>query len=99
MSYDDHQLHKLRNGTIFLYTRNGSPIFHARVKIHGISGYVKIASTKKLIASEAYVVAKGWYEDAKQGRARRPRTNETWRAKESSAERPGVPILRHRRKS
>jgi hypothetical protein len=66
MSYMNHHLHKLDGGTILLYTRNRSPTYHARVKVHGLSGYVKIASTQKRSSSEAYAVARAWYEDAKQ---------------------------------
>ena len=70
MSYENHRLHQLSAGTIFLYTRNGSPIFHARIKIHGKSGYVRIASTNKRTYSEAYTVAKSWYDDGKKERSR-----------------------------
>jgi hypothetical protein len=73
MSYGNHQLHPLEAGTIFLYTRNGGPIFHARIKIHGMSGYVRIASTRSRIPSEAYAVAKSWYEDARKEMPRQRR--------------------------
>jgi hypothetical protein len=87
MSYENHQLHKLSEGTVLLYTRNGSPFFHARLKIHGISGYVKIASTKKRICSEAYAVAKSWYEVAKCGLRRPRRIGERWRPQDGSGRR------------
>jgi len=79
MSYRNHQLHTLRNGTILLYTRNASPIFHARLKIFGIAGYVKIASTNKRTAGEAYAVAKSWFEDCKNCSDNIRRANERWR--------------------
>ena len=50
MSYENR--HTLRNGDIVLYTRNGSPTYHARLKIPGVSGYV-VKSTKRKDLIEA----------------------------------------------
>jgi hypothetical protein len=62
MPYQNHELHKLDDGSILLYTRNGSPVFHARVKLDGVRGYPKIGSTGKRSKVDAYVVAKGWLD-------------------------------------
>jgi hypothetical protein len=90
MSYGNHQLHKLDDGTIFLYTRNGSPTFHARIKIHGVSGYVRIASTRKRTSSEAYAVAKSWYDTAKFASRPAHRINQRWVPQEGFGRRSAV---------
>jgi DNA invertase Pin-like site-specific DNA recombinase len=64
MSYENHQLYELQDGAIFLYTRDGGRMFHARVRVKGVRGYV-IASTKKQNLSEAYAVARRWYDQVK----------------------------------
>lgn len=96
MSYENHQLHTLDHGTIFLYTRNDTPIFHARVKVHGVSGYVKIASTQKRTASEAYAVAKSWYENALHASRQRKPTGERWTPQKTPFRRSGVLLKRPR---
>jgi hypothetical protein len=65
MSYESHQLHLLEGGSIFPYTRNGNPTFHAWLKLDGDRGYLKITSTGRRRPDEAYAVAKGWFDDLK----------------------------------
>src|SRR5215217_6461678 len=67
MSYQKQ--HKLHDGRVVLYTRNGKPFFHARVKVDGVPGY-KIASTKRRTLGEAARVAEEWYDD-RRDRARK----------------------------
>ena len=38
MSYDNR--HELRDGRVVIYTRNGKPTYHARIRIDGHSGYI-----------------------------------------------------------
>ena len=38
---------QLDDGAIFLYTRDGKPPYHARLKIEGVAGYAKIGSIGK----------------------------------------------------
>ena len=52
----------LRDGKVVLYTRNGQPTFHARIKIDGVEGYV-VKTTKCQTLPEAMRVAEELYED------------------------------------
>jgi integrase len=60
MSYENQ--HKLHDGRIVLYTRNGKPFFHARIKVDGVPGY-RVASTKRRTLGEAARIAEEWYEE------------------------------------
>ena len=60
MSYDNK--HVLRGGAISLYTRNGRPTFHCRLKLDGHKGYI-IKSTKRTSLIEAARVAEDLYDD------------------------------------
>jgi DNA-binding NarL/FixJ family response regulator len=57
-------MYELHDGGILLYTRDGGRMYHARVRVKGVRGYV-IASTKKQTLSEAYAVARRWYDQVK----------------------------------
>lgn len=54
--------HVFRDGNIVLYTRNGRPTYHARLKIEGLAGYV-VQSTRRRSLPEAARVAEDHYED------------------------------------
>ena len=52
----------LRDGKILLYTRNNRPVYHCRLKIDGIHGYI-IKSTKKKNLAEASRFAEELFDD------------------------------------
>jgi hypothetical protein len=60
MSYENK--HVFRDGAITLYTRNGKPIYHCRLKLDGHRGYI-VKSTKKTELVEAARVANDLYDD------------------------------------
>ena len=60
MSYADK--HALRDGQIVLYTRNGSPNFHARLKVDGVRGYI-VKSSKTASLAAAVRWAEDLYDD------------------------------------
>src|SRR5262245_46742214 len=60
MSYENR--HVFRDGAIVLYTRNGQPVFHARLKVEGKSGYV-VKSTKCNDLQAARKFAEDLYDD------------------------------------
>jgi integrase len=60
MSYADK--HALRDGRIVLYTRNGSPNFHARLKVDGVRGYI-VKSSKTASLAAAVRWAEDLYDD------------------------------------
>lgn len=60
MSYEN-QL-SLKDGRIFLYTRNGKPTFHARLKIDGRKGYI-VQSTRCKNRGDAIRYAEELYDD------------------------------------
>jgi integrase len=60
MSYENK--HVFRDGAITLYTRNGQPTYHCRLKIDGHKGYV-VKSTKKTELVEAARIANDLYDD------------------------------------
>ena len=62
MSYADK--HALRDGRIVLYTRNGSPNFHARLKVDGVRGYI-VKSSKTASLAAAVRWAEDLYDDLK----------------------------------
>lgn len=50
MSYDNK--HVFRDGKITLYTRNGQPTFHTRLKVEGHKGYI-VRSTHRTELADA----------------------------------------------
>ncbi|MBL4749570.1 MAG: tyrosine-type recombinase/integrase [Amylibacter sp.] len=60
MSYENK--HTLRDGRIFLYTRNERPTYHVRLKIEGNKNYI-VKSTKRRTLAEAVRVAEDLYDD------------------------------------
>ena len=60
MSYDGH--HSIKDGRIVLYRRNGKPIYHARMAVDGVEGYI-VQSTRKTDLAEAIRVAEEKYDD------------------------------------
>jgi integrase len=54
--------HVLRDGRITLYTRNGNPTFHARLKVEGAKNYI-VKSSKRTSLAEAERWAEDLYED------------------------------------
>jgi integrase len=60
MSYENK--HVYRDGKITLYTRNGSPTYHARIKVDGVKGYI-VKSTKRKSPEEAFAFAEDLYDD------------------------------------
>lgn len=60
MAYDGH--HSIRDGKIVLYRRNGKLIYHARMAVDGVDGYV-VQSTRQTDLAEAIRVANERYED------------------------------------
>ncbi|KQT52998.1 MULTISPECIES: tyrosine-type recombinase/integrase [unclassified Aureimonas] len=60
MSYENKV--SFREGRIVLYTRNGSPTFHVRLKVDGQDGYV-VRSTKRVSVEEARTFAEDLYDD------------------------------------
>ena len=60
MSYENKHIY--RDGRITLYTRNGSPTYHARIKVDGVKGYI-VKSTKRKTVEEAFGVAEALYDD------------------------------------
>ena len=78
MSYES--THVLRDGRITLYTRNGRPTYHVRLKVEGHKGYV-VKSTKRRSLAEAVRVAEDLYDDlrykVRQGLEIKPHTFQT----------------------
>ena len=60
MSYGEK--HVLRDGRITLYTRNGNPTFHARLKVEGAKGYI-VKSSKRTSLADAVRWAEDLYDD------------------------------------
>lgn len=60
MSYENK--HVLRDGAITLYTRNGRPTYHCRLKLDGHKDYI-VKSTKRTALIEAARVAEDLYDD------------------------------------
>ena len=78
MSYDNK--HVFRDGKITLYTRNGQPTFHTRLKVEGHKGYI-VRSTHRTELADAARFADDLYDDlrykVRQGLEIRPHTFET----------------------
>jgi len=60
MAYEDY--HSFKDGKIVLYRRNGKPVYHARLAVEGIDGYV-VRTTKTSDLAEAVRIAEDRYED------------------------------------
>lgn len=60
MSYGNK--HEIKDGRIVLYTRDGSAIYHARISVEGVRGYI-VKSTKQRALDKAREVAENLYDD------------------------------------
>lgn len=60
MSYENKVV--LRDGAILLYTRNGGGVYHARLSVEGVSGYV-VKSTKHRSLDRAREFAENLFDD------------------------------------